>query len=281
MSTNAYWSTVTGFYDTHPINEQQILEKLQQDGVELDTLTEDILQNYDQDHYGGTAANDALASAARIDASTHVLDVCSGMGGPSRYLAHNLGCRVSGIDLTQSRVDGATRLTGLTGLTHLVDFRQGNALEMPFEDGKFDVVVSQEGFCHIPDKARLIPECVRVLKPGGRLAFTDILASSATTSATRERLLEGMNFPELITLDDYRGLLEKEGCQVEVENLSGHWQEILTERLAMYRSLKDQTVEQFGQERFEKWDDAYSFFVGLYESGELEGGRFVATRPAP
>ena len=54
--------------------------------------------------------------------------------------------------------------------------------------------------------------------------------------------------------------------------------QILLERLAMYRSLKDQTVERFGNEHFEKWDKAYSFFVGLYSSGELGGGRFLAQK---
>ena len=74
------------FYDSHPINEQQILHDLERDGVALDGLTEDVLQNYDQDHFGGLEAVDVLAAKAGIDAASHVLDVCSGMGGPARYL---------------------------------------------------------------------------------------------------------------------------------------------------------------------------------------------------
>ena len=57
-----------------------------------------------------------------------MLDVCSGMGGPARYLAHRLGCRVTGLDITESRYQGALRLTPLVGLDDLVDFRLGNAL---------------------------------------------------------------------------------------------------------------------------------------------------------
>ena len=48
----------------------------------------------------------------------------------------------------------------------------------------------------------------------------------------------------------------------------------------MYRNLKDQTVARFGNEHFEKWDRAYSFFVRLYTSGELGGGRFLARKYA-
>jgi sarcosine/dimethylglycine N-methyltransferase len=173
---------VIRFYETHPINEYEILEKLRADGVDLDGLTEETLQNYDQDHFGGLEAVDALAAEAGIGAATHVLDVCSGMGGPARYLAHRLGCRVTGLDLTRSRHEAAVRLTAMVSLDHLVDFRLGNALDMPFAGASFDVVIGQEAFAHVPDKPRLIAECARVVRPGGLIAFTDILR--------RERLSE-------------------------------------------------------------------------------------------
>ncbi|MDH3662875.1 MAG: class I SAM-dependent methyltransferase, partial [Alphaproteobacteria bacterium] len=142
---------VITYYDTHPISEHQILEKLERDGVALDGLTEAALQNYDQDHYGGIAITEQLADDAGISADHHVLDVCSGMGGPARYFAHHRGCRVTGLDLTESRVAGATRLTSLVGLDHLVDFRRGDAQKMPFADATFDIAISQEALLHVPD----------------------------------------------------------------------------------------------------------------------------------
>jgi sarcosine/dimethylglycine N-methyltransferase len=270
---------VAEFYETHPINEQQIIDKLKSDDVDLNSLTEDTLQNYDQDHYGGVAANDALAALAAIDKGCHVLDVCCGLGGPSRYLAHKFGCRVTGIDMTASRIEGANRLTAMSGLDDRVTLQCANALDLPSNDLKFDVVISQEAFCHIPNKDRLIAECVRVLKPGGRMAFTDVLATDSTTEATRERLQQEMTFFELNSLGSYRDQLDSEGCNVvETQNISDEWRTILVDRLAMYRSLKDQTVERFGSAHFTKWDNAYSFFVGLYETGELGGGRILARR---
>jgi sarcosine/dimethylglycine N-methyltransferase len=175
MTMDSRVKIVTDFYDMHPISEQQIIDKLRQSGFDLSSVSEDILQNHDQDHFGGVAANDALASLAKIDDTSRVLDLCSGLGGPSRYLAHNYGCRIVGIDLTESRVEGARRLTRMAKLDGLVSFESTNALEMSFKDATFDVLISQEAFCHIPEKTRLIAQCARVLKPGGRLAFTDIL----------------------------------------------------------------------------------------------------------
>ncbi len=279
MAADTHQDLVLHFYDTHPINERQILDKLARDDVDPSRLSEDILQKYDQDHFGGTEANDVLARLAGVDETCRVLDVCSGMGGPARYFAHNYGCRVTGIDLNESRVAGARRLTRMAGLDDRVAFQPANALDNPFPDETFDVVIGQEAFCHIPNKARLVAECVRVLKVGGRLAFTDIVERAAMTDEARDRMRRDMAQVELQTLDGYRALIEGAGCSVlAAEDLSAPWTTILVARLAMYRSLKDQTVERFGAAHFEKWDNAYQFFVGLYQTGELGGGRFVARR---
>jgi ubiquinone/menaquinone biosynthesis C-methylase UbiE len=270
---------VVQFYATHPINEAQILHALAAKGVALAGLTEEILKDHDQDHFGGVEANDILASKAGIARQHHVLDVCSGMGGPARYLATRIGCRVTGLDLTESRYRSAIRLTELVKLQHMVDFRLGNALAMPFEDASFDVVIGQEAWCHVPEKPKLISECARVVKPGGVIAFTDILRRELLEPAEMDRLERDMTFPTLETLDGYSELLTRNGCTVvERDDLSEHWARILVQRLAMYRSLEEDTVRKFGAEHFRKWDDTYAFFVGLFSVGKLGGGRFIARR---
>ena len=272
---------VVQFYATHPINEQQILHDLARDGVALEGLTEAVLQRYDQDHFGGLEAVDRLADQAGIDPGMHVLDVCSGLGGPARYLAYHRGCRVTGLDLTASRHEGAVRLTELVGLSHLVDFRLGNALEMPFADAAFDVVIGQEAFVHVPDKPRLIAECARVVRPGGIIAFTDILRREKLTPEAFERLEREMTFLSLESLEGYAALLAANGCQmIAQDDLSDWWAAILVQRLAMYRSLEETTVARFGAEHFQRWDDTYAFFVGRFGKGQLGGGRLVARRGA-
>ena len=150
------------------------------------------------------------------------------MGGPARYLAHHCGCRVTGLDLTASRHESAVRLTQLVGLEHLVDFRLGNALEMPFADGSFDVVIGQEAFCHVPDKPRLIAECARVAKPGGVIAFTDILRRAALTRGYVRPPRREMTFLSLESLDGYAALLTANVCRVVAQDdLSDWWTEIL------------------------------------------------------
>ena len=225
-------------------------------------------------------AVDILAAKAGIGAASHVLDVCSGMGGPARYLATLHGCRVTGLDITESRPPGRRkRLTELVGMGHLVDFQLGSALETPFADASFDVVIGQEGWAHVPDKPRLIAECARVVKPGGMIAFTDIMQGRALSSEAAARVKRGMAFAGFETLDGYADLLEGAGCTVlEREDLTAYWAEILIKRLAMYRDLRKTTEERFGADHFRKWDDTYAFFVNLFAERQLAGGRIVARR---
>src|SRR6201989_3511173 len=104
------------FYERHPISSEIILAKLKASRGHLDDLRPEDLFPHDQDHYGGLAANDALAQRAAIGNGTRVADFCAGLGGPARYLAHRYGADVTGIALTPARVKGAQELTRRVGL---------------------------------------------------------------------------------------------------------------------------------------------------------------------
>jgi len=278
---DAHRSAVVGFYDAHPINEDEILAKLKARGIDLDALTEAELMDFDQDHYGGVEAVEALAAAADISRKKRVLDVCSGMGGPARWLAYKYGCRVAGLDLTRSRVEGAKRLTECVKLGRLVEFFEGDATAMPFADSTFDVVISQEAWCHIPDKATLLSECARVLEPGGAIAFTDIVTVGELSTSDEERLAAEMQMPRPLRIAEYEILLGNNDLMVTAAtDLSSQWRTILIDRLEMYRSLRDTTVAKLGEKRFAEYDSAYSHFVELFSAGKLGGYRVVGLRDA-
>ena len=78
---------VVDFYDRHPINEGQILETLARRGKDLSALAPEDLFDLDQDHYGGLPAVEALARLGGVHQASRVLDLCSGLGGPARFLA--------------------------------------------------------------------------------------------------------------------------------------------------------------------------------------------------
>ncbi len=268
------------FYDRHPISEQQVLAAVsRRRGGDLRGLTADELFEFDQDHYGGLAAVDALARRAGITAASRVLDVCAGLGGPARFLATRRGCRVVAVELNAGRAAGAARLTALVGLAARVAVVRGDATGLPFADGAFDACVSQEALLHVADKAVVLEGCRRVLRPGGRLAFSDWIARPALADREREQLRTWMAATTLQSLDGYRALLGRAGFTApEAEDLSDEWRPILRSRREMFRATRTETVARLGEVLTREYDALYAFFVGLVEDGKLGGGRFSATR---
>jgi ubiquinone/menaquinone biosynthesis C-methylase UbiE len=269
---------IVTFYDEHPINLTEILSCAKAAGLDPDRLTARDLWRWDQDHYGGLEAVDALADAMSIDADTRVIDLCCGMGGPARYLATTRGCSVHGVDLNQSRVDGANELTRRVQLDELVSFSQANICALPQPDASFDCAISQEAFLHIEDRESLLLQCRRVLKPGGRLGFTDWTAGAGLNEQHRQRFASTFAASRIVSPDDYRRLLPEAGFRVdEIIDLSDAWREILQQRLQMFRSLAHETVAKFGQQRHDTYVANYEFFVDRIAARDLGGARVIAT----
>lgn len=268
------------FYDRHPISEQQVLAAAaRRRGGDLSRLTPDELFAFDQDHYGGLAAVDALARRAGITAASRVLDVCAGLAGPARFLASRRGCRVVALELHAGRAAGAARLSRLVGLAGRVLMVRGDATALPFAASAFDACLSQEALLHIPDKLVTLSECYRVLVPGGRLAFSDWIARPGLGERERARLHEWMAATTVQSLDSYRALLGRAGfTAVEAEDVSDAWRAVLRRRLAMYRATRADTAARLGEQRAGEYEQLYAFFVGLVEAGKLGGGRFSASR---
>jgi ubiquinone/menaquinone biosynthesis C-methylase UbiE len=188
-------------------------------GPEEQRLSPQQLAALDQFHTRGLAATAELAKLAGITADMSVLDVGSGVGGPARFLAATYGCRVAGVDLSEPFIDAARYLTERTGQSAQVSFQLASALELPFDDGHFDVVLLQHVAMNISDRARLYREIRRVLKSGGRFATFDVVSISGephypvpwartpamsfllTAAATREAI-EPAGFRALAWRDD-------------------------------------------------------------------------------
>ena len=155
---------------------ERITTAVERAGKSLEHLSLDDLALFDELHAGGREATRALANLAGLQPGKHILDVGSGIGGPARTLASEYGCQVVGLDITEEFVEVATTLTGKVGLSNQVTFRQGSALNLPFDEGTFDVVWSQNTFMNIEDKETAIKEAARVLRPEGIFALETILA---------------------------------------------------------------------------------------------------------
>ena len=147
---------------------------LEDDGTDPDQPTIEALAPYDHFHGRGLEATEELADLLTVSLDDHILDIGSGIGGPARYIAQRFGARVTGIDLTAEFCEVARHLTRALGLADRVDFKQGDALAMPFADASFDGAYSMNVSMNIADKARFYAEIHRVLRPRGWLVLSEI-----------------------------------------------------------------------------------------------------------
>ena len=170
-----------------------------------------LLAPVDEFHTGQRGATIRLAELLHLRGSERVVDVGCGIGGPSRFLAKQYGCRVSGLDLTSGFVRVADMLAHLTGLSALVDYRQGDALNMPFADQIFDIVWCQNVSMNVANRPALYAEMFRVLKPDGQLAIQDVVAGSGGPPFYPLSWAREPNISFLITAEETRDKLERAG----------------------------------------------------------------------
>ncbi len=272
--------TVADWYASHPISAPHILTKLKNLRGSLEGLTPQDLYPYDQDHYDGLEANARLADKARMNAGDSVLDVCAGLCGPARWYASERGVQVTGVDISPNRVDGAQELNALVGLQDRIHPVLASATEMPFDDAQFDAAVSQESFLHIPDKPKALHEVFRVLRPGGRFAFTDWVMHTPLPDDEMEQYRQRFACQSLLSIPEYESQLGQAGFEVvSADNITGPWGDILARRLSMYQTLDAEAERAGNPSKGDEFLKMYAKFVGDVQQRRIGGVRLTAEKP--
>jgi SAM-dependent methyltransferase len=139
----------------------------------LDGLTVEDLAPVDHFHARGFPATVELADRLPIKAGQHVVDIGCALGGPARYLAKRFQCKVSGIDITESYVEAANKLTALLRMEGQVTIEHGDGQRLPYADAFFDGAYTQHVTMNVADRPRFFAEAFRVLKRGAFFALTE------------------------------------------------------------------------------------------------------------
>lgn len=130
----------------------------------------------DSFHPGGAELTSRLGRALRVGPGDLVADVASGPGTSALQIAQETGCDVVGVELASESVAMATSAAEKVGLSARVRFIEGDAEALPLADGAVDGALCECALCTFPDKAMAAQELNRVLRPGARVAISDITA---------------------------------------------------------------------------------------------------------
>jgi len=130
-----------------------------------------------------TEESDEIPRLLAITAASNVLEIGSGSGRYALQVASTTGCRVVGVDVNEPGIHNANALAAERNLAERVQFEKCDASQpLRFADSVFDAVFSNDVLCHIPGRDKLLHQLYRVLKPGGRLLFSDALVIGGVIS---------------------------------------------------------------------------------------------------
>lgn len=244
-------------------------------------LTVPDLTSLDQYHYLGTSAVDHAAKILNISDCSQVLDIGSGIGGTSRYLAWKYGCQVTGVELQEQLHQVGMKANEITQMTEQVQLMQGDFTDisnLPISDHSFDSWVSMNVFLHICDRTTLFQNCARVLKPEGRFYIEDYYAAQDLPESDRQALAEIIACPYLPSREQYLEDLEKAGFQnIEFVDMSALWQPWLQERYEKFEAKREYYLALFDVDMVNSYSHFYQTVVNLFSSGNVSGARIYGT----
>ncbi|MFE6024005.1 glycine/sarcosine N-methyltransferase [Streptomyces niveus] len=126
-----------------------------------------------------------------------VLDLGSGYGGSARYLAETYGCRVLALNLSEVENRRHKELNSARALTGRIEVVDGSFEDIPYPDSSVDVVWSQDAFLHSGNRVQVLAEIARVLRPGGRLIFTDPMAADGCPAGVLQPVLDRIHLDDM------------------------------------------------------------------------------------
>ena len=198
----------------HGSLEETILEALAAAGKDVNRLAPKDLAPVDEFHVGGRQATIAFAEQFGLRPGMRLLDVGCGLGGAARYFAHEHGCHVTGIDLSDEYVGVANTLAAMVGLGERVSCQAGSALALPFAPGSFDGAYMFHVGMNIENKSKLFAEVRRVLAPSGLFGIYDVMRLAAGELSYPVPWASGADSSFVADAASYRRLLEAEGFEV-------------------------------------------------------------------
>ncbi|MFE1035906.1 methyltransferase domain-containing protein [Streptomyces sp. NPDC058807] len=202
-----------------------------------------------------------MIEQARLPEAGHLLDVGCGIGGPAVHLARVSDARVTGITVSHEQVALANDLAATWNLTDRVRFEYADAMQLPYDDDTFDAAWLLESIIHMPDRGHALGEVARVVRPGGRVVFTDLCEREPLTEAeqsTVDAFFQAAKMSPMVTLDSYPRLVREAGLVLdEVMDITANVMWRSTQELSrQMREARVEIEEKYGDDPAYQLDPA-------------------------
>ena len=217
--------------------------------VRRETFGEDIGQN----SWTTVDEYDRFVEWLELDPAKHALEVACGSGGPAHYLAFSTGCRVTGIDASESGVATATAMAARSEQPERMAFSVADAnAALPFEDNSFDALLCIDAMNHFPERPAVLREWCRVLRRGGRAVFTDPVVVTGPVSNDELALRSSIGFFLFVPPGVNETLIEQAGLRLlRLEDVTGNAALVSGRWHAARAAHKADLIGFEGEERFE------------------------------
>jgi ubiquinone/menaquinone biosynthesis C-methylase UbiE len=237
----------------------------------------------EQIHIGGFQSSMNLAQQAGVAAGSRGVDLCCCTGAGMRFLVRFLNvAHMTGVDATPPMLQLARQRAAAEGLAEKLSFVENNVCATGLPSGQLDFVWGEDAWCYVEDKTQLIVESARLIKPKGKIAFTDWMEGPVElTAAEAARLLGFMKFPNVLTLGEYQWLLENNGCRVQTAQDTGRFAPAMPlyldmiEKQLTYDALK---IIGFDTALAQTLVGEMRFIQSLAQAGKIIQGLIVAEK---
>jgi sarcosine/dimethylglycine N-methyltransferase len=178
----------------------------------------------------------------RLSKGASVLDLGAGFGGTARYLARRFGARVTALNLSEVENERNRAMTAAQNLGDLVQVVDGSFQALPFPAESFDVVWSQDAILHSNDRAQVLREAARVLRPGGEFVFTDPMQADDCPPQVLDPILSRIHLQSLGSPNFYQQVARSLGLEVvrvedQSPNLIRHYATVAQETERQWKEL--------------------------------------------
>lgn len=237
----------------------------------------------EQIHIGGFVSSMALAEKAGIAEGMKGIDLCCCNGAGMRFLVRFRNVdSMMGVDATETVVNRGRERCEREGFSGKIEFALSDVTNSGLPGAEADFVWGEDAWCYVVDKEKLIEEAVRLVKPGGIIAFTDWVEGPAGLSDEEaNRFMTFMKFPNIQDIPGYKALLEKNECQVIAAEDTGQFAphvDLYLNMLNMQLTTDALKIIGFDMDLMTAMGGEMIFMQGLAHEGKIAQGRFIAKK---